>query len=158
METILLISAIVLLALGLLGTFLPVLPGPPLAWSGLLCEYFIPESSMTISLLIVTFIVAMVITVVDFIFPTIQTLKSGGTKYGTRGSTVGLIVGLFMGPLGIIIGPFLGAFIGEMIYDSTDTHRAFKSAWSSFLGFIFGTLMKVVTVSFFIVIFILKLK
>ena len=100
MEAALLISAIILLGLGLLGTFLPVLPGPPLAWAVLLCESFIPESTMSITILVITFITAVIITVLDFAFPAIQTKKSGGTKYGTRGSTVGLIVGLFTGPWG----------------------------------------------------------
>ena len=98
MEAVLLISAIILLALGFLGTFLPVLPGPPLAWSALLLEYFMESSGMTVTLLVITFIVAVVVTIMDFAFPTIQTKKSGGTKYGTWGSTIGLIVGLFSGP------------------------------------------------------------
>ena len=73
---------------------------------------------MTVTLLFITFIVAVVVTIMDFAFPTIQTKKSGGTKYGTWGSTIGLIVGLFSGPFGILVGPFIGAFIGEMINDS----------------------------------------
>ncbi|MDO4506658.1 MAG: DUF456 domain-containing protein [Spirochaetales bacterium] len=158
MEVILLIASIILLALGLLGTFLPVLPGPPLAWAGLLCEFFIPESTMSIPILVITFITAIIITVLDFAFPIIQTKKSGGTKYGTRGSTIGLIIGLFTGPWGIILGPFIGAFIGEMINDSSDYHKALRSAWASFIGFLSGTFMKIVTVSVFIIIFILRLK
>ena len=158
MEAVLLISAVILLALGLLGTFLPVLPGPPLAWAGLLCEYFIPDSTMSIPVLVITFATAVIITILDFAFPAIQTKKSGGTKYGTWGSTIGLIVGLFTGPWGIIIGPFIGAFIGELINDPDDREKALKSAWGSFIGFLSGTLMKIVTVSVFIVIFILRLK
>lgn len=158
MEAALLISAIILLGLGLLGTFLPVLPGTPLAWAGLLCESFIPESTMSITILVITFITAVIITVLDFAFPAIQTKKSGGTKYGTRGSTVGLIVGLFTGPWGIIIGPFLGAYIGELLHDPSDHHKAFKSAWASFIGFLSGTLMKIAVVSVFIVVFIINLK
>lgn len=158
MEAVLLISAIILLALGFLGTFLPVLPGPPLAWSALLLEYFMESSGMTVTLLVITFIVAVVVTIMDFAFPTIQTKKSGGTKYGTWGSTIGLIVGLFSGPFGILVGPFIGAFIGEMINDSSDYHKALRSAWASFIGFLSGTLMKIATVSVFIIIFILRLK
>ncbi len=158
MEAALLISAIILLALGFLGTFLPVLPGPPLAWSALLLEYFMESSGMTVTLLVITFIVAVVVTIMDFAFPTIQTKKSGGTKYGTWGSTIGLIVGLFSGPFGILVGPFIGAFIGEMINDSSDHHKALRSAWASFIGFLSGTLMKIAVVSVFIVVFIINLK
>lgn len=147
METILFIGAIILLCLGALGTILPVLPGPPLAWSALLLEYFMESSGMTVTLLVITFIVAVVVTIMDFAFPTIQTKKSGGTKYGTWGSTIG-----------ILVGPFIGAFIGEMINDSSDYHKALRSAWASFIGFLSGTLMKIVTVSVFIIIFILRLK
>ena len=158
MDTMIIIAAIVLLCLGALGTVLPVLPGPPLAWGALLCEYFLPSSSMSVTTLIVTFIAAVVVTIVDFAFPAIQTKKSGGTKYGTRGSLIGLIAGLFTGPWGIIIGPFLGAFIGELIHDPNDSGKALHSAWASFLGFISGTLMKIAIVAVFAVIFILKLK
>lgn len=158
MEITLIIFAIILLAIGALGTVLPALPGPPVAWAALLVEYFIPDSAMTIPVLAITFIVAVIITVLDFVFPTIQTKRSGGTKYGAWGSTIGLIAGLFMGPAGIIIGPFAGAFIGELIHDSSDYHKALRSAWASFIGFLSGTFMKIVTVSVFIIIFILRLK
>jgi uncharacterized protein YqgC (DUF456 family) len=71
------------------------------------------------------------------------TKKFGGTSYGVWGCTIGLIVGFFIGPVGIIIGPFVGAFIGEMMANS-DTHKAFKAALGSFIGFLLGTVIKLV--------------
>lgn len=161
MEAILLIIAISLLIIGLIGAVVPAIPGPPIAWVGLLLEFFIPNNSMSIVVLIITFMIALIITILDFVLPTLQTKKSGGTKYGTIGSSVGLIIGLFtsfLGPWGILLGPFLGAFFGELIHDSKDINKALKSAWASFIGFLSGTFIKIITVLIFSVIFILKLK
>jgi uncharacterized protein YqgC (DUF456 family) len=80
----------------------------------------------------------------DYVIPLFGTKTFGGTKYGIWGCTIGLIAGFWMGPVGIIVGPFLGAFIGEVIYNN-NTNQAFKAAWGSFLGFLFGTLLKLVT-------------
>ena len=72
---------------------------------------------------------------------------------GVRGSTIGLIVaiiilpllGIVIGPFGIggiILGPFLGAYIGELMANNKE--NAFRSAIGSFIGFLAGTLIKVI--------------
>ena len=85
----------------------------------------------------------MVVTALDYVIPLLGTRKYGGSKYGVWGSTIGLIAGFWMGPLGIIIGPFIGAFVGEMIA-SSNTEHAMRAAWGSFVGFLFGTLIKLI--------------
>lgn len=88
--------------------------------------------------LVITGILSALVSVLDNLAPIYLTSKTGGTKWGSWGVTIGLILGFFAGPLGIIICPFLGALAGELLYDSKDKKRAFKSACGAFLGFLTG--------------------
>lgn len=146
--------AIVLLLLGLIGAVAPVLPGPPLAWLGLLAAYFTVSCQIPLWILIVCAIVAIIVTILDSILPVLLTKKQQASKYGTWGATIGTIIGFCLGPPGIIFGSFLGALIGELINDGSDFKRALIIAWWSFLGFLCGTGIKLLAVSIFVVIFI----
>ncbi len=148
------ILAGVLLLAGLIGTFLPLLPGPPLAWAGLLAAHFSAYSNLEIWILAATGIAAAIVTAIDYIFPSIITKKSGGSDAATWGCNIGLVVSFFLGPIFILVGPFLGAFIGELVNDSSDTKRAFKAAVGAFKGFLLGTGLKAITVICFIWIFL----
>ena len=148
------VGAGILLLVGFLGTFVPVLPGAPLAWGGLLLAYFSPTNTISVKTLIICGIAAVAVSVIDNIFPVLMTKKSGGSKAGTIGATLGLIAGFFLGPVGIIAGPFVGALVGELIHDFADTGRALKAAFGSFLGFLCGTGLKMATVGMFIFIFV----
>ena len=100
------ILAGVLLLVGLIGTVLPVLPGPPIAWAGLLAAHFSNYSQIEIWILIATGIAAIFVTVMDNIFPSIMTKKAGGSKAATWGCTIGLVAAFFLGPIFILIAPF----------------------------------------------------
>ena len=115
MDIFLVVIAFLCIILGVLGSFLPILPGPPISWVGLLLLYLTDAVPMNRSLIIVTFIVAILIFLLDYIIPAVGTKKFGGSRAGMIGTSIGLIVGLISPiPGGIIIGPFIGAFIGEM--------------------------------------------
>lgn len=148
------ILAGILLLAGLIGTVLPVLPGPPIAWAGLLAAHFSSYSQIEIWILIATGIAAVFVTVIDNIFPSLMTKKAGGSKAATLGCTIGLIVSFFLGPVFILIAPFAGAFIGEMIHDSSDAKRALKAAFGAFKGFLLGTGLKIICVMCFIWLFL----
>lgn len=154
MDLFLTIIAGILLIVGFIGTFAPVLPGAPLAWAGLLVGSFSTYSKISIPVLIITAVVMIAVSVADNILPVALTKKSGGSKEGTWGSTIGLIVGIFAGPLGIIAGPFLGAFIGELIHDHSDKNRALKAALGAFKGFLLSTGLKMTACSVFILIYL----
>ncbi len=158
MDTLLIVIGIILLIAGLAGTVIPVLPGVPLAWAGLLVAFFSESADISILCLIITGVVAVLVSFMDNIFPVLMTKKSKGSKTATRGSTIGLIVGFFTGPWGIILGPFLGALAGELIHDRTDIKKALKVAWGAFLGFLLGTGAKMISVLAFIWILILSLR
>ena len=144
MEYVLLIFGLLLIILGIVGSILPALPGPPISWVGLLLIYLIPDVKINYWILGITLVLTIIIAVLDYVLPSKGTKHFGGTKYGVWGTNVGLIIGLFFPPFGFVIGPFLGAFAGELIYNSQDKNRALKAAFGSFLGLLASTFMKVV--------------
>lgn len=152
MDNILLIVGIILTVVGILGSFLPVLPGPFASWLGLLMLYLTEKIENNYWVLGVTLLITIVISVLDYTIPAKGTKKFGGTRYGIIGTNVGLIIGLFFPPIGFIIGPFLGAFAGELLYNKENKKGALKAALGSFIGFLVSTFMKfMVCVSFGIV-------
>lgn len=127
--------------LGIIGCLVPVLPGPPFSFLGLISLHLTRFGDFTTSTLITLGAIAVVVTILDYIVPVWGTKKFGGSKYGMRGATVGLIIGFFLGPMGMIIGPLLGAFVGEMIFKD-DMNYALKAGFGSLLGFLTGVGLK----------------
>lgn len=149
-----LISGLLLMILGIIGCLVPVLPGPPFSYVGLILLHLSRFGQFSTSTLIILGAMALVVTVLDYIVPIWGTRKFGGTKYGTRGATVGLIIGIFLGPAGIIAGPFIGAFIGELIFKD-DIKYALKAGFGSLLGFLAGIGLKLVA-SFIMTFYFVK--
>ena len=147
------LSAICMLA-GLAGCILPMLPGPPLAWLGMLLLHFTDRVDFSVTELVVSALVVIATLVLDYFTPMIGAKKFGGGKYGNRGCVIGTIVGMFFLPLGLIIGPFLGAVIGELIARKP-FRAALKAGFGSFVGFLFGTLIKLAVCLYFIIRFIM---
>ncbi len=141
MEDLVYLIAIFAAIVGAAGSFLPILPGPPIAWGAMLLLYFYPGGTFSTQTVVVHGLIVAGITVFDYFIPIWGTKRFGGTKSGERGSMVGLLLGLFTPPLGIVVGPFLGAFVGELIQGSS-RNQAFKSAVGSFLGFLAGVFLK----------------
>jgi uncharacterized protein YqgC (DUF456 family) len=141
MDYLLLAIAIILMILGIAGCLLPVLPGPPLSYLGLVLLHLTRFAHISKNLFIILGVVAVVVTVIDYVVPIWGTRQFGGSKYGMRGATVGLIIGLFLGPVGIIIGPFIGAVVGELIFKD-DIKYAIKAGFGSLLGFLTGVGLK----------------
>ncbi len=156
MDIFLVILAALFMFIGIIGSFLPVLPGPLTSWLGLLILHFTDVIPMNWTFLIITLVIALAIWLLDYIIPALGTKKFGGSKAGMIGTTLGLIVGLiFLGPFGIIIGPFLGAYIGERMYNS-DSKTATKAAFGSFLGFLTSTFIKFIVAVIYLGLYIVK--
>ncbi len=160
MDIFLLILSLLLVLLGIAGSVVPALPGPPLSWVGLLLLNLTRFGERSVSFLIVTAVVAALITVMDFVLPAISTKSHGGSKAGVWGCNIGLIVsliGLPFGPqglLGIIFWPFIGALIGESL-SRQKAQSPLRAAWGAFVGFLTGTLLKLVY-AFFVAFFVVK--
>lgn len=161
MDLFLVILGFCLMGLALIGSFLPVLPGPLTGWVGLLVLHLTKAVPQDWTFLGITLAVAILIWILDYFIPAMGTKKFGGSKYGVIGTTIGLLLGLFFIPVpgGFIIGAFLGALVGEVLHDSKDTNRAIKAAFGSFIGFLASAAIKfLVSVVFLVYFFIITSK
>ena len=131
MDIFLIVIAILLLIAGIAGCILPILPGPPLSYAGWL-------------------ITVIVLQVLDYITPIIGSKYGGGSEFGNRGCIAGTLIGLFFMPWGIVMGPFLGAVAGELLGGS-DLPHAIRAGIGSLVGFLLGTLLKVIVCFYFLV-------
>jgi len=158
MDLVLLFIGFILMLVGILGSFLPVLPGPPISWVGLLLLSLTKAVPDDWWFLGITAAVALIVFAMDYIIPAVGTRKFGGTKAGMIGTTIGLIVAILfpiLGIFGIIIWPFVGALVGELI-NKADQKTALKAAFGSFIGFLTGTFLKFVVTIIFLGLFISK--
>ncbi len=144
MDIFWIVIGVIFLVIGILGCLLPLLPGPPLCFLALLLQQLKTVPTFTTQFILIMGGVTLVVTILDYVVPLYGTKKFGGTRYGIWGCTIGLVVGLWMGPLGIILGPLVGAFIGELIA-SNNSAKAGRAALGSFVGFLLGTLLKLIT-------------
>ncbi|WP_420592553.1 DUF456 domain-containing protein [Robiginitalea biformata] len=144
MDLVLIFFGLLCMILGVLGSFLPVLPGPPISWVGLLLLTLTSAVPDNWWFLGITAAVAVVVVGLDYWIPAMGTKRFGGSRAGMIGTTLGLLVAIIfpvLGIAGIIIWPFLGAVVGELI-NKSNSQTALKAAFGSFVGFLTGTFLK----------------
>ena len=161
MEIVLAVAAFLFLLVGLLGSVVPALPGPPLSYAGLLLLQWSGYGGFNSAFLWLWAGITIAVSVMDNFLPAWMTKRFGGSRMAVIGSVLGLLAGMFFfAPLGLIIGPFLGALAGELInikvkeinstaLDATDGNsagavKALKAALGAFLAFIVGTGAKLI--------------
>jgi uncharacterized protein YqgC (DUF456 family) len=153
MEYLLLILSLIFIILGYVGSFVPGLSGPPLAWVAILLIYFINNIQLPLWVLIVTGVIAGLSLILEWIIPAYGTKIFKGSKYGVRGSYIGMIIGIIAPiPFGFLIGPFVGAYVGELYMDPKDQSRALKAAFGTFIGFLLAILMNFALVSLMLLV------
>ena len=140
-DTLIPLVSILLLLVGILGTFLPVLPGLLLSLCGLLIYKFGTESSLSMVYIWIFVFLTAISVVLNYVIPAKTTRKYGGTRWGSIGSIIGTIAGMFLIPVpfGFLIGMFLGVFIGELLHDANDKKKAWNSTKGALIGFLYGT-------------------
>ncbi len=141
------VFALILGLVGIVGSIIPALPGPPLSWVGLLLVYFSGQRGvadpMTLRFLIIWLIITIVVTIFDYFVPAWFTKVTGGHKAASVGAIVGLFIGMFS-PFGIIVGSLAGAFLGEFLFEKRGVWDSFKASLGAFLGFMSGTGAKLI--------------
>ena len=139
--TLIQLISIVLLILGILGTFIPVLPGLLLSLCGLLIYKFGTDAPLDMLYIWIFVFLTAVSVVLTYVIPARTNRKYGGTRWGSVGSVIGTLVGMFFIPVpfGFLIGMFLGVFVGELLHDASDKKKAWNSTKGAFIGFLYGT-------------------
>ena len=156
MDLVLVALAGILMLVGILGSFLPMLPGIPLSWAGLLILHLSSVVPMNYTFLGVTLLITIIIFALQYAIPALGTKYLGGSKYGMWGATVGLFAGIFIPrPFAILIAPFVGAYVGEIL-NRADSKTALKAASGSFIGLLASTFMEFVVTAIFLLLFIWK--
>jgi len=155
MDLLFVFIGLLLMLIGIAGSILPIVPGTPISWLGLIVLFLAPSLTFDWVFISITGAVAIIIYVLDYIIPAIGTKKFGGSSAGAWGTTIGLIVGILAPiPFGILIGPFLGALVGELVFNETKGPKAFTAAVGSFFGFLASTFMKFFATCIFLGMFL----
>ncbi|MDH6305952.1 uncharacterized protein YqgC (DUF456 family) [Parabacteroides sp. PF5-5] len=142
MDILLIILGIICLLVGIAGSILPGLAGPPFSYLGLWLIHWTKYAEFSTSFLVWTGVIMAIISVADYLLPPIITKSTGGSKYATTGSIIGMIAGIFFTPIGMLTGMLLGAFLGELFFAKQGPGNALKVALGAFGGFILGTGIK----------------
>ncbi|MDD3356300.1 MAG: DUF456 domain-containing protein [Dysgonamonadaceae bacterium] len=155
LEPLIIALAAILLIVGIVGSVLPVLPGPPLSWLGLLILKFAPSVSHRLSwtVIILVGLFTIIVVILDNILPVWSTKRIGGNKKVVWGAGIGFITGFWFGPLGIILGPFVGALIGGLISGS-HIKPALIHASGAFIGFMAGIVLKFINLGVLVYYFV----
>lgn len=147
MEIILLILGFTCIVVGILGSVLPILPGLPVSYAGILLIHFTDKVQFSTHFLILWAVIVLAVQLLDYYIPIWGTKKFGGSKRGVWGCAVGMVVGIFIGPWGIVLGPFVGAIVGELT-GGKQAQVAIKAGFGSFLGFLVGIVSKLIVGGF----------
>lgn len=154
MEIVLIIISFLLVILGIVGSFIPIIPGPISGWLGLLILHQASFLEAQYYFLAITFVIAISVFILDYFIPSIGAKKFGGSNAGVIGSTIGLVFGIFLfGPIGILFGSFFGALIGELTVNINNMRIALLAAIGTLIGYLGGVLLKLSVSLFFLVKF-----
>jgi uncharacterized protein YqgC (DUF456 family) len=132
--------ASIFLVLGLVGCFIPILPGPMLSYCALFCLIKTKGCPSIITFVFLGFLV-LAVTISDYLIPMIGAKKFNCSKWGTYGCFIGTLFGMFFLPIGVIAGPFLGALIGEC-FTGKSFRDVFWGGVGALLGFLASVLLK----------------
>ena len=137
------ILAVVLVLVGVAGTFLPALPGAPLVFFGLLIAAWIDgfqKVGWGVLLLLAT--LTLLSFGIDLVLTGHGARRTGAGRMAVVGASVGTLIGIFFGLPGLIAGPFVGAFVGELAA-KRDLAQAGRAGVGSWIGLMVGMVVRV---------------
>ena len=129
--------AVALVAVGVIGTWVPILPGAVLVFLGMLLAAWLDGFNRVGPIvLVILAAITVLVYVVDFVGGSFGAKTLGASHRAAVGAFVGAVLGLFWGLLGILLGPFIGAVMGEYT-----VRRDLKAAGKAGAGTWFGLAM-----------------
>lgn len=150
------IAVALLVALGVVGTVLPGLPGAGLVLAGLTLGAWIDDFAYVGARTLVTFcVLTLLCYAVDLAASALGAKKVGAHRRAVIGAAIGTIAGLFFGLPGILLGPFLGAVVGELSARGSLEHAA-KVGIATWIGMALGGAAKLALVLSMLVLFVVR--
>jgi uncharacterized protein YqgC (DUF456 family) len=135
MDALLALGAVVVLA-GLAGIVVPVLPGLPLVFGGLvLAAWSDGFERVGPAMLALLGLLTAISVVVDATAAATLTRRGGAGRAAAWGAFGGALLGLPFGLAGLVAGPFVGAALGEYLA-VRDLRRAGRAGAWSWLGLV----------------------
>src|SRR2546423_11438705 len=157
MEAFWWLFAIVLMALGLIGAVIPIVPGTTIILAAAVVHRLVlgPDRSLGWSALIAMLTLTLVTYAIDAAAGYMGAKRFGATKWGLIGGAAGALIGLFFGLFGLFVGPVVGAIVGEFIGGEKKIKNG-RVGWGPFFGGLFGVFAKHFIAPLIIVIFLMK--
>jgi uncharacterized protein YqgC (DUF456 family) len=127
-----------LLAVGLAGSVLPLLPGPPLIFAGALVYAFATNwSPIGAGRLVLLGALALLACALSHLAAALGAKRFGGSWWAVVGALVGAVIGVLLGPLGLLLGPVMGAVAGEFLR-SGNLEESTRSGLGALVGLAVG--------------------
>ncbi|SHE52656.1 DUF456 domain-containing protein [Alkalibacter saccharofermentans] len=159
MEILPLIFTLVIFSIGVLGTLLPVIPGPALVFFGMVLYGILTEfASLDLDFYVLQLIALIIASLIDNVSSAAGAKISGGSKQAVMGALAGTFIGLAtLGPIGIAVGPFVGAVLVEILRGKRP-FDAVKIGIGTLIGLLGGVVLKLIIVfvmiaNFFVAVF-----
>ena len=148
---------IIVFAVGLIGTVVPILPGTTIILAGAVIHRMMLGAEKSIGWPMIGILVLLTFATyaLDFLGSYFGAKYFGATKWGTFGAITGALIGLFFGIIGLFVGPVIGAITGEFIAGKKMI-AAGKAGWGSLLGNLGGMMGKLVIALTMITIFLVS--
>jgi uncharacterized protein len=152
-------AAIVMMAIGLIGTILPVVPGTTIILAAAIVHRIFvgPENGLGWFALGILVVLTALSYLVDFFAGLIGAKRFGATRWGVIGAIVGGILGIFTGFVTLLVLPIAGAVIGEMI-GGKRLVDAGKAGWGTLLGNVAGMIGKLALGLAMVVVFLMNTR
>ena len=143
LQTLYYVLAAILIVVGIAGTVLPVLPGLPLVFGGMLLAAWAGGfEQVGPAMLVFLGVLTLLSLGIDFMATAMGAKRVGASRLAVLGAVIGTVVGLFFGPVGLLAGPFLGALVGELIH-GREVRQATRVGIGTWLGILLGTVLKI---------------
>lgn len=146
LEIILYVIAGILVLVGLAGAILPVLPGAPLVFAGMLLAAWVGDfQTIGVLTVVILGVLAALAFLLDYVATVLGAKRVGASKMAMLGTVIGTLVGIILSPFSLLVSlllcPFIGAVAGELISGS-NFDRSTHVGFATWMGLLFGTLAK----------------
>lgn len=146
-ESMYYVIAAVLVLVGVAGTIVPIVPGLPLVFAGMLLAAWVGDfEQISVATMVVLGVLTLLSLAIDFWAAAHGAKRVGASRKALIGAVLGTFVGIFFGPIGLFVGPFAGALAGELLHGrglgQQKLGQATKVGFGTWLGIVLGVVLK----------------